>query len=251
MMRPSYVALLAAVALSACDEAGQPLDPNASPQFASASSTGPAGAALYEVQITNLTDGQPMTPPLAVTHRPSIHLFHVGDPASVGIQEIAENGNLPPLLGALGESQHANDVVVAVGGIPPLLPGEERTFTIETSRGAKLFSFAAMLICTNDGFTGIDGLRLPRDVGESVSVDTDGYDAGTEINTEDFDDLVPPCGPLTGVDSGGAGTDVSNSLLSEGGVIDHHAGIVGDADLLTSVHGWMDPVTRVIITRIQ
>ena len=250
-MRPSYVALIAAVALAACDEASAPLDPAADAQFASVSSTGPAGAALYEVRVTNLTDGQPMTPPLAVTHRPSIHLFHVGDPASVGIQEIAENGNLAPMLDALGESQHANEVVVAVGDPPPLLPGEERTFTIGTSRGAKFFSFAAMLICTNDGFTGIDGLRLPKDVGESVSVDTNGYDAGTEINTEDFDDLVPPCGPLTGVDSGGAGTGMSDPLLSEGGVIQHHAGIVGDADLLTPVHGWMDPVTRVIITRIQ
>jgi len=250
-MRPSYVALLAAVALSACDESGQPLDPTVDPQFASASSTGPAGAALYEVEITNLTEGQPMTPPLAVTHRPSIHVFHVGDPASLGIQEIAENGNLAPMLEALGESQHANDVVVAVADFPPLLPGEERTFTIETSRGAKFFSFASMLICTNDGFTGIDGLRLPKDVGESVSVDTNGYDAGTEINTEDFEDLVPPCGPLTGVDSGDAGTGASNPLLSEGGVIHHHAGIDGDADLLPDVHGWMDPVARVIVTRIQ
>jgi hypothetical protein len=109
-----------------------------------------------------------------------------------------------------------------------------------------------MLICTNDGFTGLDSLGLPRLVGDSVTVGTAGYDAGTELNTEDFADIVPPCQGLIGVSSGEPGTGTSNPALAEGGVIHHHEGIQGGADLLPEVHGWDTnaPVAEVTVERI-
>lgn len=252
-MRRLTIMLMATAALAACsDDTEAPFDLTGEVRASSLAARSPAASAKYEVSITNLTQWQPMTPPLAVTHRPPIHLFEVGEEASFGLQQIAENGNLEPMLQFVNGSQHARDVVVSAGDpVPPLLPGEERSFNIETSRGAMLFSFAAMLICTNDGFTGVNGLTLPLEVGESVSVDLDAYDAGTEINTEDFDDLVPPCGPLTGVDSEGAGTGMSDPSLAEDGVVRHHPGIEGDADLSVDIHGWSDPVARVVVTRIQ
>lgn len=106
------------------------------------------------------------------------------------------------------------------------------------------------LICTNDGFTGLDRLSLPNQLGESLSVVTAGYDAGTEINTEDFADIVPPCQALMGVSSGEPGTGMSDPALAEGGVIHHHPGIDGGADLLPEIHGWSDPVTLVTITSV-
>ena len=84
-----------------------------------------------------------------------------------------------------------------------------------------------------------------------VTVETNGYDAGTEINTEDFADIVPPCQALTGVSSGEPGTGTSNPALAEGGVIRHHPGIQGIADLVPAIHGWSDPVSRVVVTRTQ
>ena len=84
--------------------------------------------AVYEVTITNLTTGQPFTPPAVVTHRQAVDLFNVGDPASEGIKEIAENGNLAPLLDAVNNAKHVSDVVVATGDIPPLLPNTSVTF---------------------------------------------------------------------------------------------------------------------------
>ncbi len=205
----------------------------------------------YEVTVTNLTEGQPFTPPLAATHRAQTALFHVGAPASVGIQQIAENGNLDPALAALMGDKHVYATVVALAAFPPVLPGESRTFQITADNSAKWLSFAAMLICTNDGFTGVDALRLPARTGESVMAYTDAYDAGTEINTEDFADLVPPCPALTGVPSGVPGTGMSNPALAEGGVIMHHMGIAGSADLLPALHGWTDPVGMITVTRVD
>jgi hypothetical protein len=205
----------------------------------------------YEVTIDNLTDGQWLTPALAATHRRATDVFDVGGAASFGVKEIAENGNLMPLQTALSADRHVSDVVVAASpsGPPPIAPATAVTFQITAEPGAQVLSWVSMLICTNDGFTGLDSVRLPRALGGTVTVDTAAYDAGTERNTEDFDDLVPPCAPLTGFGSQG-GTGSSDPTLAEGGVIRHHPGIDGDADLVPAVHGWSGPVASVEITRI-
>jgi hypothetical protein len=78
-----------------------------------------------------------------------------------------------------------------------------------------------------------------------------GYDAGTEVNSEDFTDMVPPCQGLIGVSSGEPGTATSDPTLFEGGRIAHHRGILGGADLLPPVHGWTDPVIEISITAIS
>jgi hypothetical protein len=125
------------------------------------------------------------------------------------------------------------------------------TLTITADRGTKFLSYVSMLICSNDGFTGLDALQLPEAVGDTLIAYGAGYDAGTEINTEDFADIVPPCQGLIGVSSDDAGTGMSNPALAEGGVIMHHAGILGGNDLVPEIHGWDDPVIRVTVTRID
>ena len=208
--------------------------------------------ATYEVSITNLTSGQPITPPLVALQQRTINMFGVGHQASFGIQQIAENGDLSFLMNDLNNSRRVLSVVVATGGtIPPVLPGETVTFDISGEGRARYISFASMLICTNDGFTGLNDLLLPRQVGETVTVQTEAYDAGSEINTEDLADIVPPCQGIVGVmdDDGNPGTGMSNPALAEGGVIHHHAGIQGGEDLLPGTHGWNGPITTVTITR--
>ncbi len=81
------------------------------------------------------TNGQPFTPPLAVTHRQSLSVFEVGEAASLGVKEIAENGNLAPLQGELGGHKHVADLVIALGAPPPILPGTSRSFTINSDTG--------------------------------------------------------------------------------------------------------------------
>ena len=42
----------------------------------------------------------------------------------------------------------------------------------------------------------------------------------------------------------------SNPALAENGVVMHHAGIRGGADLDPAVHGWSGPVVKVTISSI-
>jgi hypothetical protein len=214
-------------------------------------------ATEYEVTITNLTSGQPLTPPAVATHKRPLSVFEVGAPASFEVKEIAENGNLAPMFGLFAASPFVSDWLMMPGGplVPPNLPGSgmfgpSTTFTLSAGHGANYVSWVSMLICTNDGFTGVSGLRLPKRVGDTLSVTTNAYDAGTEINTEDFKDLVPPCQGLVGISSGEPGTEMSNPALAEGGVIHRHPGIAGIADLVPAVHGWANPVARITIRAI-
>ena len=202
----------------------------------------------YLVTVENLTDSQPFTPPVVVAHKRNHDVFTVGDAAMPGIQGVAENGDVPGLVAEQSAAPGVGTVTVAGG---PVLPGGSVSFEIEARPGRRWASIASMLICTNDGFTGVDGVRLPKGRGETIVIDAGAYDAGTEINTEDVDDLVPPCGVLTGLHDGTLGTGMRDPALAEGGVITSHPGIAGIADLSVDPYDWDDPVARITITRID
>ncbi|MDX1534184.1 MAG: CHRD domain-containing protein, partial [Thermoplasmata archaeon] len=214
---------------------------------------------VFEVTITNLTSGQPFTPPVLATHKKSTGIFEVGEAASLGVQEVAENGNPAPLLASLAANRRVFDSTAGSAPLVPMgNPGEvpfssSGSYVVVGPRGARL-SVISMLICTNDGFTGVDGLKLPKKVGDTVTAYAQGYDAGTEINTEDFADMVPPCPPLTGVTSTDAGTGMTDPALAEGGVIHHHPGVDGVgvgmmSDLTFPFHNWANPVAKIEVTR--
>jgi hypothetical protein len=211
-------------------------------------------AKMYEVTVTNLTPGQPITPPLLVTHSYDEGIFSVGEMASSELQQLAENGNLEPLVMMLEEKDGILDIV---HGDTPLVPANDpgetglnysETFIVSSGGTTKYLSFASMLVCTNDGFAGIDSVRLPIN---QKTVYAMAYDARTEMNTEDFVDLVPPCQDAIGISSDDVGTGTSNPAISEDGVVIPHPGIIGDEDLLQSVHAWGNPVVKIDIVRMK
>ena len=211
----------------------------------------------FKVTITNLTEGQPLTPPVVALHRRPVDVFTVGRPASFEVKEIAENGNNASLLEVLGSSRGVADFAEGSTGplVPPGTPGDATfdqsvEFELTSAPGTRFLSVVSMLICTNDGFSGADSLPLPRSGGQVVTLLANSYEAGTEANTEDFRDMVPPCQDLIGV-TGGPGTGQSDPALAQNSVIQHHPGISGRRDLLPEVHGWRDPVMRIEVEALQ
>jgi hypothetical protein len=213
--------------------------------LAAPTAAAPTSAKAYRITITNLTTGQPMTPPVVALTRKSLDVFTVGRAATFELQQIAENGDNGPLVDFLDGKSNVGDFAEGTAPIVPAgSPGDamfDQSVTFELDRdsaGARFLSLASMLICTNDGFSGVDRLRLPHRAGVTKSVHTLGYDAGTEANTEDFGDIVPPCQPLMGVTGSDPGTGISDPALAANGVIHHHSGITGRRDLQVDVHGW-------------
>ncbi len=255
-MNRAVISLMAFGALAACTDSG--METITAPEAAysleeAAEFSDAAPTRTFEVTVENLTEtGQHFTPPLIAIHRGALGFFSVGSPASFGIQQIAENGNLDPMLERVSGSRHVSSYGVAVSGMGlegPLAPGEAVTISLTADPGSQFVSFVSMMICTNDGFTGVSGAKLPNQVGEELHLYLSGYDAGTEINTQDFADLVPPCPVLSGVSSSEPGTGMSNPDLAENGVITHHDGIGDYGDLTPAAHGWTGPAAKLTVKR--
>lgn len=208
----------------------------------------------YEVTITNLATAQPVSPPVAVTHRNSVRLFKEGKAASEAIEAIAENGDQSVAVGALTGAAKVTDVVdlgapltpsgVAVGDITDSI-----TFEIEARRGDRL-SLAGMLICTNDGFIGVDSIKLPKAGNGTVTHYLGAYDAGTEDNTELSEDIVDPCSLLGPVELDGDPDGNNNDGIDTDDYIEPHPGVFGSAGDLLSAHNWDDPVAMIEITKV-
>lgn len=212
--------------------------------------------ATYQVRIFNLTAGQPFSPIVAATHKENIALFRVGRPASDQIEAIAEDGDQAPMvavLNALQASGRVTDVVdvgrplttlgKTVGAFTPWV-----SFEIQAAAGDK-FSFATMLICTNDGFLGLDAVNLPQR-GQAAYL-VNGYDAGTEDNTEQSTDIVDPCSALgpEALPGDPDGNDEAGVNTVPAQAIRMHPGIQGTGELKPELHGWQNPVALVIIDR--
>jgi len=189
----------------------------------------------WTVSIANLSDRQPLSPPVLATHEADFIAWRLGEEASEGVRTVAEQGSPATLVAELTGAAGVYSVAVFEG---PLRPGEQGSATIMAPAGARL-SVTAMIGCTNDGFAGIDA----RPIGAG-SVTAGGYDAGTEPNSEKTEDLADGCGPLTGTDvpmDGNAHTD-------EGSVIRMHPGITGTGDLPVATYGWVDPIARITVS---
>lgn len=160
------------------------------------------GPFRYEVTVTNLAHGEfaqagdfCRTGQLLgffafATHRPDFRLFELGRPVSGELALLAESG-LPFLL---ADSLAANPEVGHPFSVPAVedfpakfldgvvCAGEELTTTIQASPG-DLFSMAAMIFPTNDGFIALNGVHLPVN-DRPVTYFSPVYDAGSESNDE-------------------------------------------------------------------
>lgn len=262
-MRKLLTLTLATLAVAACSDSGTVTEPTTSLASATAADSREnewndmggdedddrdPGVKTYKVTITNLTTGQPMSPAVALTHNRRASLFDVGTRASEGIRAIAEDGDPSVAAAALQGARGVYSVLTTTAPIGikggTAFPNS-LSFEITARGNAKLLSLSTMLICTNDGFSGLDAVRLPRGYRAEVYYGA-GYDAGTEKNTEVASSIVPPCfgiGPVTGLMGGGDRTPTN-------GRIRHHPGIKGIADL-TAAHDWKGPVLKVVVQRID
>ena len=213
--------------------------------IALAAMAGPALAARWQVEVTNVTPGQTFTPILAATHYGGVALFELGAPASEALATLAEAGDTAPLTAALEANSRVSSVQT-VGGL--LEPGQSVKFRVEGRPGQRL-SLAAMLIPTNDTFVAIDGIFLPPFSHSTIQALA--YDAGSEPNDQNCANIPGPrCGGQGGSPAADPGDEgfvhVSNGFHDLGS---------SDADgneILPPAHyDWNDPVAIVTIRRIH
>lgn len=194
----------------------------------------------YKVTITNLTRGQVFSPPIVIAHDSNFSLFTLGDAASDGLALLAEEGNPEELIDALNPKF---DYAVADG---PVLPGDSDSVTLEIGNRSRsrLISVAAMLVTTNDAFLAVRDVWFLGKYNKIV--DAVAYDAGSEINSEDCQDIPgPPCGEPN-----------EHPDIEAEGYVHIHAGIHGTSpdgvvsSLKPAMLDWNNPVAKITIRRI-
>lgn len=202
----------------------------------------------YQINITNLTAGQPFSPLAIIAHTTGYSLFTIGQPASAGLELIAEGGSTTDLI---SEAEANSAVITTLSGTGPVAPGAQDSFTItvnENQASGLLLTTATMLVNSNDAFTALNGFSIDSmTVGDTLSVNTISYDSGTEANSE-------LTGTMPGPADGGEGFNViRDDIIDE---VHMHSGVLtADDGLATSVlnelHRWDNPVARISVTRTQ
>ncbi len=194
------------------------------------------GDRQYTVTITNLMQGESITPVLVAVHRPGVMLFKPGMPASPELSALAEGGNTGPFTMQLGSSKDVNTVFTSPGLLDP---GQSKTIHVTAHGDFDRLTMAAMLIPTNDGFFAVQDVRLPRGH-HTTELYAPAYDAGSEPNDELCVDIP---GPVCG------GTGESPDAGGEG-FVHIHPGIHGIGDLAPASYDWKNPVLRIVIQRV-
>ncbi|MCU7796998.1 MAG: spondin domain-containing protein [Candidatus Thiodiazotropha sp. (ex Myrtea spinifera)] len=205
------------------------------------------------IKITNLTNATYFTPLLIAAHNKRTHLFQLGTEASAHLQAMAEGGDTSGLISDV-EAAGGQYVDNPAGGLLPPSGVAEAVIDVH-GRHSRFLSVAAMLLPTNDGFVGLDGLRIPKKRG-TYTYYLRGYDAGTEANDEIITGGGMPNTPGIPADPGGnAGVGgVSTVGPDHNPTVHIHRGVIGDddpaggpSDLDARVHTWQGPVAKLVI----
>lgn len=151
-----------------------------------------ASAATINVRVTvqNLApaNGTLLTPLWAGFHNGGFDIYDNGEPASAFLERLAEDGNTGPITDAF-VAIASNDQ----GSLSsPLAPGESASITLTIDDSSRFFSYAAMVIPSNDAFiangspTAFEVIdQAGNFIGANLFVTgADVLDAGTEVNDE-------------------------------------------------------------------
>lgn len=246
LRRPTAViaATLSLVVLAGCGGSDDPASAGGD------DSDAPAMQA-FEVTMTNLTAGQPLSPAVAIVHDGAYSLFSIGSAATIGLERLAEGAETEPLLAELLDQAAVKASATSTGG--PVGPGASTRFMVNvpasTDGAAPLrMSLASMLVNTNDGIAALNGRDLGSlAAGQSMTVNLISYDTGTEDNTETAATMPGPA-------AGGEGFNATRDDLRD--AVHIHAGAVTVDDglstsVLSSIHRWEHPVARLVVRRVR
>lgn len=195
----------------------------------------------YQISVTNITHGQPLSPPVAILHKANVSFWQVGEAATEAIERMAEGGDTSSLVALADASPyHQSDAVIA--------PGATQQFTLSSQRRSfNRLTLMGMLVNTNDAFSGINGIELNKlKPGQTAVYYSHSYDAGTEFNSE-----LP--GTIPGPADGGEGFNAARDDVTS--VITLHGGVVSaddafSASTLSAADRFDNPSLRIVVTAL-
>ncbi|MBL4849011.1 MAG: spondin domain-containing protein, partial [Planctomycetes bacterium] len=159
----------------------------------------PLGGLRFRVEVTNTSDQTAysalLTPIVWNLRDGQTGLFTSGQPASAGLESLAEDGNPAVLIGSLGANALAGVANTPVGAAAPgpIAAGQTYSFVVTADPSLRFLNFVGMIAPTNDTFhsLGERGVALLDAAGQArtaaelrteVAQSFVAWDAGTEAN---------------------------------------------------------------------
>jgi len=191
-----------------------------------------ADSGEYKITIQNISNTIVTPPAVALSKNRDAQFFTLGEEASEALEILAEGGNTTDWV-TYYETMNRTS---ATAHDAPLMPGASTELRVSGNGNGYLY-LGAMLLPTNDAFTGLNGVAVkgPR----TQTFYTGSYDAGTEANTE-TNSTIP--GPF-----GGEGYNADRDDVN---FVHPHPGLHGNGDIDAGQYNWQDPVLKVTIERI-
>lgn len=231
---------VSAFALAACDSSNNNFQAPPPPP------PPPPAMASFDVTVTNLTNGQPVSPVAVIAHQAGYSVFTIGSPATVGLETLAEGGDNSMLI---AEADADANVLSSGSGAAPIGPAGSETVTIdvlESDLAGLMVSVSTMLVNTNDAISGLNGVDVSGLAeGDAWTGRAIVYDAGTELNTELGAEIPGPAGGGEGFNA--ARSDRDDRVAMHSGVISQDDGFATSA--LTGQHRFDNPALMVRIER--
>jgi hypothetical protein len=204
--------------------------------------------ASFDVTVTNLTNGQPLSPVAVIAHQDAFAVLTIGAAATAGLETLAEGGDNSALI---AEATADAAVMATASGAAAIGPAGTETISIEVLESelpGLLLSVSSMLVNTNDAITGINGASVADlATGESLTWRSIAYDAGTEANTESAAHIPGPAGGGEGFNA--ARDDIADRVAMHTGVVSQDDGFATSA--LTGQHRFDNPVAQITVERIN
>ncbi len=202
----------------------------------------PSDTRQFQIDVTNLTQNQPITPVALVLHRAAYQPYMLGEQSSVALEVLAEAGDNSDFL---NEANATAAVLDTTSGTAVIAAGASESFMLTGTSNEYKLSLAGMLANTNDGFTALNSVSIgDLDNGASVVFHANVYDSGTEGNNE------------VGGDIPGQGGEGFNATRNDRDFIIVHPGVISMMDGLATSdlnqsYRFDNPAMKVKVTRLQ
>ena len=190
--------------------------------------------AVATITVTNLAKGQILTPAVFITHSAeALPLFVPGEPASTELSDLAEQGRTSGLVNKFNAESEVLDVTTLSAFVRPT---KTATVNVKFDAVHRYISSASMIEMTNDGFVSLLAAEVPC-IGTKTYF-LDGWDAGSEANTELCSQIPAPCPTPTRLGSCSVGIE---------GAVHIHSGIHGCGGFPPETYDWLNPIAKITI----
>ena len=200
----------------------------------------------FQIQVSNLTANQPLSPIAVVIHQSGYQAWVDGQAASTALEMLAEGGDNTSLL---ANAANHSAFLGSESGAGAIGPGSSESvqFTVDANGDVNL-SVVTMLVNTNDAYTGVNATSISGlATGEHLQIKAPVWDAGTESNTETAGSIPGPADGGEGFNA--ARSDSNDRVRFHSGVISNQDGLSGS--VLSADHRFDNPAARITITRLD